>query len=139
MTMRRHMAWAGLCALLAAPPPAAAATVAITKADCNRLVKHVPAPDVAYRAGVDVHGRPLVPANLGEPPVTVPGDLPILITVDAFDRFGIPANGASYDANLLIGLVVYRDGGFFFNGAPLESAEKAALAQACQRIVRAPG
>ena len=70
--MRRSMAYLApalflLAAALAAPPAAAheKATVAITRADCARLVAHRPAPDVAYQPGVDVYGREVVPADLG--------------------------------------------------------------------------
>ena len=48
--------------------PAGAATVIITKADCAALVRHVAEPGVAYEPGVDVNGRPVVPADLGDTP-----------------------------------------------------------------------
>ena len=38
--------------------------VVISGQDCQRLVRHVPAPDVAYKPGVDVHGKPVAPADL---------------------------------------------------------------------------
>ena len=44
-------------ALLAAAP-AAAELVVISRADCARVVAHVPAPDVAYRPDIDARGRP---------------------------------------------------------------------------------
>ncbi len=51
-----------------APAPAiqapSQAEVRITRQDCQRLVHHVPAADVAYRPGVDVHGKPVVAADL---------------------------------------------------------------------------
>ncbi len=55
-----------LAAFLLAPTQSglAAETVVITRSDCARLVKHVPAPDVAYKAGEDAYGRPVVPADL---------------------------------------------------------------------------
>lgn len=34
------------------------------KSDCNWLVRHVPADDVAYKPGVDVNGNKVVPADL---------------------------------------------------------------------------
>lgn len=37
--------------------------ITISKPDCSRLIQHVPAPDVAYKPGVDVRGRPVVPAD----------------------------------------------------------------------------
>jgi len=38
--------------------------VIISTQDCQRLVRHVPAPDVAYKPGVDVHGKTVAPADL---------------------------------------------------------------------------
>ncbi len=106
-----------LAAALAAAPavaPAAAhekATVAITRADCARLVAHVPAPDVAYRPGVDVYGREVVPADLGGAPrIELPKTILINIEIDLLQRFGIPANPALYDADAEVGEVAYRDG-----------------------------
>ena len=58
--MRRSIACLAPALFLLAAAPAAAhekATVAITRADCVRLVEHVPGPDMAYRPGVDVYGR----------------------------------------------------------------------------------
>ena len=37
--------------------------ITITKTDCSRLIQHFPAPDVAYKPGVDVRGRPVVSAD----------------------------------------------------------------------------
>ena len=37
--------------------------ITITKADCSKLIQHQPAPDVAYKPGVDVRGRPVVSAD----------------------------------------------------------------------------
>lgn len=33
-------------------------------ADCRWLTRHIPDPDVAYKPGVDVHGKAVVPADL---------------------------------------------------------------------------
>jgi predicted nucleic acid-binding Zn-ribbon protein len=37
--------------------------ITISKPDCSRLVRYVPSADVAYKPGVDVHGRPVVSAD----------------------------------------------------------------------------
>lgn len=39
-------------------------TVVVTEADCARLVKHMPAPDVSYQGNTDVYGRPVASADL---------------------------------------------------------------------------
>ncbi len=126
--------------LTAAAPPAAAhesLQVAITKADCARLVEHVPAPDVAYQPGVDVYGNPVAPADLdGGTPIELPETIVIDIEVDLFQRFGIPVDPALYDADAELGEVAYRDGRFTFNGQPLHSEAQAELAARCQKVMR---
>jgi hypothetical protein len=135
MTRGPLLALACLAALAATSSRADTATVIITKADCARLVKHVPAPDVAYQDGVDVYGRPVAPADLdGGSRLALPEEIFITIEVDLFDRFNTPPNGVNYDADAIIGLVRYADGRFTFNRQPLESDEEAALAERCQAI-----
>jgi hypothetical protein len=113
------------------------ATVAITRADCARLVAHVPDPDVAYRPGVDVYGREVAPADLGGAPrIELPETILIDIEIDLLQRFGIPASPALYDADAELGEVVYKDGRFTFNGQPLQDQAQAELAARCQEIVR---
>ena len=122
-------------AALAAAPAAAheKATVAITRADCARLVAHVPAPDVAYRPGVDVYGREVAPADLGGAPrIELPETILIGIEIDLLARFGIPVSHAGAE----VGEVAYRDGRFTFNGQPLQDQAQAELAARCQEIVR---
>ena len=128
-----------LAAALAAAPAAVheRATVAITRADCARLVAHVPGPDVAYRPGVDVYGREVATADLGGAPrIELPETILIDIEIDLLQRFGIPANPALYDADAEVGEVAYRDGRFTFNGQPLQDEAQAELAARCQEIVR---
>ena len=130
--------------LLAATPAAAhekaavpATRVAITRADCARLVAHVPGPDVAYEPGVDVYGREVAPADLGGPPrIELPETILIDIEIDLLQRFGIPANAALYDADAEAGEVLYKDGRFTFNGQPLQDQAQAELAARCQEIDR---
>ena len=126
--------------LTATASPAAAhesLQVAITKADCARLVEHMPAPDVAYQPGVDPYGNPVASADAGGgTPIELPKTIVIDVEVDLFQRFGIPVDPALYDADAEVGEVVYRDGRFTFNGQPLQSEAQAELAARCQKIIR---
>ncbi len=116
---------------------AAITTVAITRADCARLVAHVPGPDVAYEPGVDVYGREVAPADLdGAPRIELPETILIDIEIDLQARFGIPANPTLYDPDAEVGEVAYRDGRFTFNGQPLQDEAQAELAARCQEIDR---
>ena len=129
-----------LAALLAAAPARAheeTVEVAITRADCARLVAHVPDRDVAYQPGVDVYGRDVAPADLGGAPrIELPETILIDIEIDLLQRFGIPADPTLYDPDAEVGEVVYKDGRFTFNGQLLQDEAQAELAARCQEIVR---
>ncbi|MGE0254014.1 MAG: hypothetical protein AB7N54_16425 [Alphaproteobacteria bacterium] len=138
----RHAVLVILALLLAAPAAAQQRTVSVTAADCARLVKHQPAPDVAYRPGVDVHGRPVAPADLdGGTPIALPERFAIPVTVDMAEKLGIPplGSGALHGGEIAVGtVVVTADGRATFNGQPLQSDASAALAAACQRTGARP-
>src|SRR5215475_7077827 len=84
----------------------ASAEVAISRRDCDRLVNHEPAPDVAYQPGVDVHGKPVAPADLGGgSQIELPDVIYIPIEVLLQGNFGIPPGSVFYDATAIIGVV----------------------------------
>ena len=120
-----------LMALTWAAP--ASAEIAISRKDCERLVRHEPAPDVTYQPGVDVHGRPVVPADLGGgQQIQLPDVIYIPIEVLIQDKYGIPANSVLYDATALVGVVSVRGNQVYFEDQPLTDPEIVALEQACR-------
>ena len=120
--------------------PAAAQTVKITSADCSRLVtKHVPAPDVAYKPGVDVRGRAVAPADLGgAPQIKIPDQINIPITVDLQKRLNIPANPNLFKPEADLGMVTFQGTQVFYNGQPIGDTAQAARAAECQKILAKP-
>lgn len=119
----------------ASPSMAAESVVIISRSDCGRLAVHQPAPDVAYQPGVDARGRPVAPADLpgSNPPIAMPDEIAIDITVEIQKRFGIPANSALFKPEARVGTIVVKpDGSATFNGQPLTSPESRALAALCQ-------
>lgn len=111
----------------------ASAEIAISRKDCGRLVNHEPAPDVTYQPGVDVHGRPVVPADLGGgQQIQLPDVIYIPIEVLIQDKYGIPANSVLYDATALVGVVSVRGNQVYFEDQPLTDPEIVALEQACR-------
>ena len=112
---------------------AASAEVAISRHDCEQLVRHQPAPGVTYQPGADVRGRPVVPADLGGgSQIELPDVIYIPIEVLLQDRFGIPANSALYQATAEVGVASVRGNQVFFQDKPLTDPEIAALEAACQ-------
>ena len=113
---------------------AASAEVAISRADCQQLVRHEPAPGVTYQPGVDVHGQPVAPADLGGgSQIELPDVIYIPIEVLLQDRFGIPANSVLYQATAEVGVVSVRGNQVYFQDKPLTDPEIAALEAACQQ------
>ena len=111
----------------------ASAEIAISRRDCERLVRHEPAPDVAYQPGVDVHGRPVAPADLGG---GVQLELPdvIYIPIEIFlqDKYGIPANSVLFNARAQVGVVEVHGNRVYYEDQLLTDPETAALEAACR-------
>jgi hypothetical protein len=125
--------------LVLAAVPAWAQKTTITAVDCRKLVRHQPAPDVAYKPGVDVRGRKVAPADINDAPqIKVPETITFDAAVD-LRRFGIPNASPLFQPNVGIGRVdVQPDGRVFFNGERLGNPEVAALEEFCQAQLRTP-
>jgi len=136
--MRTFVSTAALLIAIALIYSVDAQTVTIKTADCASFVRHLPSTDVAYKPGVDVHGRSVVPADLdGGVQIKPPEELVIPITLDLQQRLGIPVDPSQYQTqNFTVGTVTWKDGRGFFNGQPLQSEESARLAELCQKQLR---
>lgn len=116
-------------------------TIRVTKADCRRLVKHAPAPDVAYQPGVDVHGDPVAPADLYDRPrIELPRTVTLPIEVELDRRFGLPDDD-SFEGDVRVGTVAVDldTGRATFNGQPLTAEAEAELRAKCQRVLDGAG
>ncbi len=120
------------------PALAEDAVLRMARADCNRLVAHRSAPDVAYQAGVDVRGRAVVPASPeGANRLLLSDDLLIPLELRLFDRLG--GGTAVAEARVIIGTVELRDGRAYFNGQPLDDPTTAELAEKCRGEINRGG
>ena len=126
-----------LSLVLAASAAAQPQGVIISAEDCRALVRHEPAPGVAYEPGVDVRGRTVAPADLNPNPITLPEDFAVDITVDLFERLGIPAGGgADYKADVRVGKVEFTaDRRVLFNGQPVGNDAQRKLAESCRKVL----
>jgi hypothetical protein len=126
-----------------------AETVTVTAADCRKLVQHVPAKDVEYKPGVDVHGKKVVSADIDggyNMPTLTPEDITIPISVDLANRLGRSRAHAqgnadpttadrplrAYESEIPVGTVTYGNGEVLWNGEPLAPKDEAILAAACR-------
>jgi len=130
--------------LVAAPLPALAqsradapsGTVTMSRDDCRRLVQYHPDAGVAYRPGVDVHGKPVAPADLAR---ADNGGAPRQITIDLKIPLGQLAN-ANAPADLRRSYVNtgqvsidLNDGSVTVNGKKLGAEGDAAVLDACRK------
>lgn len=125
--------WIGAAGAIAAlvAAPAVGETVVVSQADCMRVVRHVPAPDVAYKPGVDVHGRAVAPADLaGAPQLPLPETFSFDINIDMSKYLTGTTLGTR---DMKVGTVTYdiASGRLTFNGQPLTDADERAIAEAC--------
>lgn len=96
--------------------PAMAQTVALPP-ECRIFPEHRPAPDVAYRPGMDVHGKPVIPADVNPIPFDAAGQTVVVpLTVDLAERLqGQGIDGLELEGNLGY-LEIYPDGRVSHNG-----------------------
>ena len=78
--------------------------VTVSKTDCQRLIQHVPAPDVAYQPGVDVHGKSVAPADLPSsgPTIPLPDQIQFNYTINP-TNYGLTAAQAQQKSQLVTG------------------------------------
>ena len=131
-----------LAAILPAVGAAAAAAnedagvAMITREDCRRLVRLTDDQDVAYRPGIDVHGRPVAPADLdGQGGLQLPTTFAIPITVDVLQGFGPAGPHAPLVGDAVLGTLLVDGDELYFNGRPIEPTGRAFVERACRRLL----
>jgi hypothetical protein len=112
----------------------AAADIAVSRQDCDRLANYQEPPGVEYQPGVDVHGETVVPADLGGGAnIKLPDT--VIIPIEQFiqDKYHIPANAALWAGKAELGVVTVQGDQVLYNGQPLTDPETAALADLCRK------
>lgn len=122
-------------ALLSLPFPALAQTepptIRVDPAACRYLTRHQPGADVEYKPGVDVHGKPVAPADLADGyAIELPKSIDIAITADIARRFGIATNNL-YRGEAQIGTVTLQGDQVLFNGRPIQPQAETELMALC--------
>lgn len=104
---------------------------------CQALTKHVPAPDVAYQPGVDVHGNAVMPADLPADDNGMPKDhFEIPLSYSLAKALGVsagsyPLNALGTGSDVKLGTLVVDGNDVTLNGKPLSGAQKDNLAVLC--------
>lgn len=96
---------------------------------CKTLAKHDPA-DANYVAGVDVHGKPVVPADLNDGGANIadPVIIPIQIDLAAYFGLGLPA-GVNLEPTVSE-MKIYQDGRIEYNGKNIAKPVRQACGEA---------
>jgi hypothetical protein len=103
----------------------------IGKEDCKYLVSAAsPAPGAEYQPGVDIHGKPVVEADITPPAVQMPDHFSFDLNIDAARAAGLPVPPGT-QALAKVGTVTYDKGQLSFNGKPLEGEQEAQLKALC--------
>ncbi len=121
--------------------PATPTKIEVTGVDCRRLfAAHQPTADVAYKPGVDVHGKPVAPADLNPAPqIKLPETVAFDVAVD-LRRFGVPLTSPLFQPSVKLGevRVDVLTGKTLYNGEAIGNPEIEALREACKAQGLAP-
>lgn len=99
---------------------------------CDFMVAHHPDANVAYRPGVDIHGKPVVEADIGGSSLYVqPDEITFPVSVDLAKYAGIALPEGVETKGDVGSITVDLNGVVTFNGKPLEGEAEAALRRLC--------
>ena len=114
------------------------AEIKVTKKDCQRVEKHLARNDVAYKPGVDVHGKPVVPADLDDNRLQLPETIIIDLSLPLQDLYeGAKGEDEKLaNAEVQVGKLEYNlsSGKLKFNGQALGDPALNAIAIECRKI-----
>lgn len=113
--------------------------IEVSRQDCQRLIRHQPAPDVAFQPGIDVYGRTVAPADMAaSSPIKLPDEIAIDIGVDLNEKYGIgqddDGNNRYTAATQTLGVVKVNpvSGKVTYDGKALDGHDTDAIRKACQ-------
>ena len=106
----------------------------VSRMDCERIIKYTADPDVTYKPGVDVHGKPVAPADLNGSQIQVPDQIYIDLSLPFKDLLK-NYNPNLKNAEVYVGTVEYdiASGKLLFNGQELADPVENAIARECRK------
>jgi hypothetical protein len=127
-----------VCALFPALSVAKTDAPALDPAFCRALVKHVPDADVAYQPGIDVHGKPVAPADLlGTNNFQLPKTISIPLTADLMTVLNFPTSSFPFNTmtrnDIQLGTLMVDGERVLYNGQPLTDDQQDKLAVLCMK------
>ncbi|MBL8643913.1 MAG: hypothetical protein JNK21_08260 [Rhodospirillaceae bacterium] len=131
--------------------PAAAETIVVRGADCQRLVQSHKPGGADYVPGVDVSGKPVVSADAGGGyNMTLPEAIDIQIGVDLADRLArrdarrtpdsqLQRKVLPFEGKVPLGTLTIKGQEAFWNGERMLPQDQVALAEACRQSLTTTG
>lgn len=113
---------------------AADVRLTVSRSDCDRIARHLAAPDVAYKAGMDVHGRPVAPADIEGDEIVIPERIFIYLSIPLNDLL-VNHNPKLSNADAFVGAIQYdmASGRMYFNDEELADPALNAIAVECRK------
>lgn len=117
---------------------------------CRILTTHIPIDDVTYKAGMDVRGRPVKPADLSPAPhLGLKDKISFLLILDVAKENRGSVNsekqfqghsdfGRGLEGYINLGEIVIKDGKVTLDGRPLASQHQIELNEFCQKSKNLP-
>jgi hypothetical protein len=106
----------------------------VSKANCARITKYVAEQDITYKPGVDVHGKPVVSADLTNQNIELPDTIYINLSLPFKDLLN-NYNPKLKNADVYVGVIEYNisSGKMLYNGQELSDPALNAIAQECHK------
>ncbi len=139
--MMKKLLCAVMLSSLISAPALAAEKVAkpapeIDPALCRSIAEYQKPAGVDYKPGVDVHGKPVVEADLNPSPVKMPENFSFDVTIDTAQYLGLPTPGLEGVIN--VGTITSEKGKLSFNGEPMDGHAAKVLRELCTKKPEIP-
>ena len=111
--------------------------VIVSRAQCRELQRHEPRDDVTFKPGVDVRGKPVVPADLnGGSSLHLPDEISFDLTLRMTDFLRQPPPRGISDSVARLGRIDVKGREVSFNGMPMTDPAVAEIVALCRAQIR---
>ena len=113
-----------------APKAESGAELIVAEKECQALMAYQPSADTEYQPGVNVHGKPVMEADVTPSVIKPPDTTTFDLAVDVAKYNALPVQ-AGVISEAKVGTITVEKGQVKFNGTPLEGEEVATLKAIC--------
>lgn len=114
--------------------------------NCRAMTAHIPLDDVNYKAGVDVQGKPVTPADLSpQPDFGLKDGISFRLILDVAKESRSTENSnrqfqdhPGLEGNINLGEIMVKDGKVTLDGKPLAAQQQIELSEFCKKSKNLP-